>query len=272
MVAAQVAERGARFSPEQVAAHEQMLEERVFQVESKWPQFRRMLDDLKALASEMPSGSTVVCLERTLLYGGYSLFAPLFPRQDFVSIDCSPGSANERGAYNAAMVDDERFVPVPTTRRAAAEATGLADASVDLVLVPNLVHHVQDQTALFSEMARILKPGGRGYIFEPLVRELHQMPDDYVRYTPWGFQSQLEAVGLSYDRYLPEGGPFTAIAYCWTQALEYFPEDMRAEMERWFYDEHFKKLRKWDAAYGERNLKRQHTTFPTAFGIFFHRP
>ena len=272
MVATAVADRAPTLSPERVAAHERMLEERVFQVDTKWPQFRRLLQDLRALAAEMPAGATVVCLERPLLYGGYSLFAPLFARQSFVSVDCSPGSAEGRGAYNAGMVDDARFVPVPTTCRAPAEATGLPDGSADLVIVPNLVHHVQDQTGLFAEMSRLLRPGGRGYIFEPLVRELHQMPDDYVRYTPRGFQVQLEAAGLVYDREVLEGGPFTAIAYCWTQALEYFPEEKRAEMERWFYDRHFPELLAWDEAHGARNLKRQHTTFPTAFGIFFHRP
>src|ERR687895_155482 len=105
MVATAVADRAPTLSPERVAAHERMLEERVFQVETKWPQFRRLLEDLRALAGEMPAGATVVCLERTLLYGGYSLFAPLFSRQKFVSVDCSPGTAEGRGAYNAAMVD-----------------------------------------------------------------------------------------------------------------------------------------------------------------------
>ena len=128
------------------------------------------------------------------------------------------------------------------------------------------------ESGLFDEIARLLRPGGRGYIFEPLLRELHQMPDDYVRYTPRGFQVQLERAGLVYDRFIPEGGPFTAIAYCWTQALEYFPEEKRAEMERWFYGQHFPDLVAWDHEYGAHNLKRQHTTFPTAFGIFFHKP
>ena len=276
MVAAPLSDRDATrldaTAPERVAAHRRMLDERVFQVETKWPQFRRMLADLDCLAAETPPGATVVCLERTLLYGGYSLFGPLFSKHDFISVDCSPETAEDRGAYNAGMVDDDRFVPVPTSRRAPAEDTGLPGGSADLVIVPNLVHHVEDQPGLFAEIARLMRPGAQGYIFEPLLRELHQMPDDYVRYTPRGFEVQLEQAGLAFDRFLPEGGPFTAIAYCWTQALEYFPEEKRAEMERWFYDRHFPELVAWDEAYGARNRKRQHTTFPTAFGIFFHKP
>src|SRR5690606_28153542 len=96
---------GEGFTSDQIAAHRRMLEERVFQVETKWPHFRRLIVDVAALAEGSATGDRVVCMERSLLYGGISLFAPFFHRQDFVSVDCSPGSATERGAYNAAMVD-----------------------------------------------------------------------------------------------------------------------------------------------------------------------
>lgn len=263
--------QGERFTPGQIAAHRRMLEERVFQIETKWPHFRRLISDMADLAERSAAGDRVVCMERSLLYGGISLFAPFFHRQDFVSVDCSPGSASERGAYNEAMVDDDRCLIVPTTLRAAPEDTGLADASVDLVIVPNLVHHVADQRGLFAEIERLLKPGGQGYIFEPLLRELHQAPDDYLRYTPWGFERQIIEAGMVYERFIPEGGPFQAVAYCWTQALEYFPPEKRAEMERWFYGGHLHELMNWDETYRD-NLARQHTSFPIAYSIYFHKP
>lgn len=259
------------FTPEALDAHQRMLEERVFQVETKWPQFRLLIADMRRLADEMPEGAQVVSLERTLLYGGLSLFAPFFHRQDFISVDCSPDSAQGRGAYNSTMVDDPRCLAVPMRHRGQPEKTGLPSGHADLVLVPNLVHHVRDQQGLFAEMVRLLRPGGRGYIFEPLVRELHQAPDDYVRYTPWGFEEQLRAAGLVFDRHEAEGGPFTAIAYCWTQALEYFPPDKRADMERWFYGTHMKELVAWDTEHRDNHVRR-HTTFPTAFSIYFHKP
>ena len=274
MSAATVQPRAAErqhFSEAELDLHQQMLEQRVFQIGTKWPHFRLLVDDMRRLSREMPAATRVVCLERGLLYGGLSLFAPFFHRQDFVSVDCSPDSAEQRGAYNRAMVDDERCLIVPGALRAPAENTGLPSGSADLVLVPNLVHHVADQRGLFAELARLLKPGARGYIFEPLVRELHQAPDDYLRYTPWGFERMIGDVGMIYDRFVPEGGPFQAIAYCWTQALEYFPPDKRAEMERWFYDKHFKELMAWDDRH-TKNLARQHTSFPMAYAVHFHKP
>ena len=113
-----------------VADHITMLEERVFQVRTRWPHFRLLLADLQKLAQTMPASATVVSLERTLLYGGISLLAPIFHRQNFVSVDCSPHLAEERGAYNAAMVDDPRTVRIPFSKRGSEVVTGLDDDTV----------------------------------------------------------------------------------------------------------------------------------------------
>lgn len=254
-----------------VAEHLAMLEERVFQIKTKWPHFRQLLGDLKRLSQEMPASATIVSLERTLLYGGFSLIAPLFARQNFVSIDCSPAGADERGAYNASMLNDPRTIRIPYSFRSTELETGLPDGSADLVMVPNLVHHVADQERLFDELVRITRPGGRIYIFEPLLRELHQIPEDYLRYTPYGLQRVMETRGLTAEHLELEGGPFSAVAYCWDQALQYFPPGKREEMERWFRNELFPKLLQWDEQYPE-NLVRKHTAFPVSFSLIARKP
>jgi len=259
-----------RHSDADVAAHVDMLEERVFQIRTRWPHFRLLLNDLKELARALPDGAKVISLERTLLYGGISLFAPLFSRQKFISVDCSPEVANERGAYNAWMVDDARVIRIPYSVRGTELDTGLPDGSADLVLVPNLVHHVADQERLFDEMARITHSGGRLYVFEPLLRELHQIPEDYLRYTPYGLQRVMARRGLIADEPHLEGGPFSAAAYCMDQALQYFPPEKRQEMQRWFDSEFFPNLIKWDEE-NPANLVRKHTSFPVAFSILAHK-
>lgn len=260
-----------RFSDAALRGHAAVLAERVFQVERKWPHFGLLLEDVERLAREMAPGACVVSMERGLLYGGCSLVAPFFQDQDFISLDCSPASADSRGAYNAAMVDDPRFLFVPTTHRGSIEETGLDDGIADLVLVPNLVHHVADQDALFAEMARITRSGGAVHVFEPLLRELHQEPDDYLRWTPYGLSRALAKAGFDPEAPRTTGGPFEAIAYCWAQALEYFPEDQRDAMARWFYDQHMPELLAWDREHTE-NLSRKHTSFPVAFSVRARKP
>lgn len=251
--------------------HVEVLRTRVFQVETKWPHFQLLIDDVIAMAERLPAGARIVSLERNQLYGGFSLFAPLFERQDFVSVDCSPESAGVRGAYNSAMVDDPHFIRVATTMNAPVDAVPLADASADVVVIPNLVHHIEDQDAMFGEAKRLLRAGGELYVFEPLVRELHQVPDDYLRYTPYGLASVLKRLGLEPGEPRMEGGPFSVIAYCWTQALQYFPEGERAARQKWFEEEHFPELMALDAAHPD-NQVRKFTSFPMGFALSAFKP
>ena len=81
----------------------------------------------------------------------------------------------------------------------------------------------------------------------------------------------LRAAGLFPDEPELEGGPFSAIAYCWTQALEYLPPEERARMQHWFDTEHFPQLMRWDDAYRE-NLVRSHTCFPVSFSLKAEKP
>ena len=254
-----------KFSEEQLNKHSQILADKVF-LTDRLPHFELLLREVKELANNSASNATVVSLERGLLYGGYSLIGPYFHNQNFISVDSSPLSADERGAYNRDKVLDEDFLQVPITTRAPIENTGLNDAIADLVLVPNLVHHIANQEALFSEMARITKPNGKVFVFEPILRELHQIPDDYLRYTPYGMHEIMRKVGLTPIDTKLDGGPFSAIGYCWLQALEYLPEQQRKETEEWFYNEHWPQLKQWDTQFTD-NLVRKHTKFPVGFSI-----
>ncbi len=253
------------FSTDQLDKHTQILADKVF-LTDRLPHFDLLLREVRDLAEHALPGSTVVSLERGLLYGGLSLVGPYFHQQNFTSIDSSPASADDRGAYNKDKVVDENFLRVPITKRAPIENTGLDDNMADLVLVPNLVHHIADQHALFSEMARITKPNGKVFVFEPTLRELHQIPDDYLRYTPYGMYEIMRQVGLDPIDTKLEGGPFSAIGYCWLQALEYLPAEERKQAEQWFYGEHWPQLKQWDKKF-TKNLVREHTKFPVGFSI-----
>jgi len=254
------------FTNEALGGYMQMLRERVFETENAHQYFELLLEDIVEQSNILSEGAVVVALERTLLYGGYSLLGPLFHRQRFISVDCSPPSADERGAYNSHMFDDPRALHVKYDRRSPEHATGLSSGSADLVIVPNLVHHIRDQQALFKEMARILKTGGQAYVFEPLVRELHQAPDDYLRYTPFGLAEIFSQHGLREERTRTTGGPFSVIAYCWSQALQFFPDSERAKMQHWFETEELPRLTTWDRQH-KANLVRGKTSFPMAFSV-----
>ena len=84
-----------------------------------------------------------------------------------------------------------------------AEATGLADGSVDAVFDFAIIHHVPDWRAAVAEVARVLRPGGRFYYSEvtkhaldrPTYRLLFDHPE-HDRFTAADFVAALEGHGL----------------------------------------------------------------------------
>jgi len=246
-------------------SHLKVLEESVFQVETKWPQFKLLLEDISILSKEFRNNEKVVSFERTLLYGGYSLIAPLFKNVNFISIDCSPKNAEDRGAYNYEMINKKGFEKILHHQRNDIIRTQLEAATADLVIVPNLVHHVREQDELFSELNRICKVGGKVYIFESILRELHQEPNDFIRYTPYGLSEILKIHGFDIIKEDRIGGVFDAIRYCWIQALEYIDGNDQHKYKEWF-KEHEKELISMDRKY-KSNITRENTSFPTGFSI-----
>jgi hypothetical protein len=204
--------------------HIAMLKERVFQI-ARWPHYQLLLDDLQELVERAGTPSDaddvtklkVLSLERTLLYGGKSMFAPIFYGHDYRIREASPESAYERGPYNADMVGPQ-FMEYGKP-----SSPGMWSHHYDLVIIPNAVHHapVSDHSMLFSDCGAVLRPGGYLYIYEQFIEEIHQKPDDYVRYTPDGLCSLLQAAGYQIEWVRTTGNIFTSTAFLLDNILEY---------------------------------------------------
>ena len=125
------------------------------------------------------------------------IFAPFFQKANFTSNDCSPKSAEERKDYNRSLINDARFIDIECQSiRCTPDNLEVQSNTADLLMIPNLVHQVAYQSGLFTEAFRVTKPGGRLFVFEPILRELHQESDDFLRYTPYGMIQSLETVGF----------------------------------------------------------------------------
>ena len=105
----------------------------------------------------------------------------------------------------------------------------------------------------------------KDYIFEPLIRELHQEPEDYGRFTPYGLRNKLKKLGFKNFKIQLNGGPFTAAAYCWDQAIQYLPIKKRKKEINWLNKKisYYKSLDKKFS----KNLVRKNTSFPVSFSI-----
>jgi ubiquinone/menaquinone biosynthesis C-methylase UbiE len=80
------------------------------------------------------------------------------------------------GATELGILERCRFVEAP-----ADDLAGIEDESVDVVTTRSVLIYVTDKQAAFREFARVLRPGGRISLFEPINR-FGQSPGTF-----WGF-------------------------------------------------------------------------------------
>ncbi|HYC90133.1 MAG TPA: class I SAM-dependent methyltransferase [Thermoanaerobaculia bacterium] len=70
------------------------------------------------------------------------------------------------------------------------------DASVDTIVCTEVLEHVPDTAAAFSEMARLVRGGGVILITTPFAYPLHEEPHDYVRLTARAIEALAARNGL----------------------------------------------------------------------------
>jgi len=86
------------------------------------------------------------------------------------------------------------------------EKIDLSDESVDTVLCTDVLEHIYRPARLWSEIARILKCGGKAIIGTPFYYWIHEAPHDYYRYTRFALERHAEDARLDVVSIEPIGG------------------------------------------------------------------
>lgn len=121
---------------------------------------------VEAVLKQVPAGSRIVDLG-----AGGRLIAPGVLCVDFIPF-----------AHTGLVADVQRLP--------------FRDGSVDLVFATGLLEHVEDDKALLSEIARILRPGGIAHIELPFLQQYHEDPIDCRRLTIPGLEREMKRYGL----------------------------------------------------------------------------
>lgn len=74
------------------------------------------------------------------------------------------------------------------------------EASLDAILLMNVLEHVYDARALLESLGRMLKPGGVLVVAIPFLVKMHQVPVDFARYTHYSLQRFAADHGLEITR------------------------------------------------------------------------
>ena len=78
--------------------------------------------------------------------------------------------------------------------------------AVDTILCTDVLEHISQPEHLFSEMARIMKPGGHMILTVPFMYWIHDSPYDYHRYTKFKLADFCERNGLEVVEISKYGG------------------------------------------------------------------
>lgn len=102
-------------------------------------------------------------------------------------------------AYDLGVADRCRFAVA-----AADDLTGVEDTSVDVVTTRSVLIYVKDKQRAFREFYRVLRPGGRVSLFEPINRFRLPLPPGWLgRYHLPGLEPLVARVRAVFERIQP---------------------------------------------------------------------
>jgi len=99
----------------------------------------------------------------------------------------------------------------------------LDNMAYDTILLTDVIEHVLNVEILFSEISRILKPGGMLIIGVPFMYWLHEEPHDYQRLTSYKLQILCKRNKLNVVSLTPYGGPVEILCDITSKCLANWP-------------------------------------------------
>ncbi len=103
------------------------------------------------------------------------------------------------------------------------KALPFRDGEFNTIILSDVLEHIADPGLLWSEMARILSPGGKLIMNTPFIYCLHEQPHDYYRFSNHALQRFAELNGFNVVYLEPLGGTPEILADIFCKHLQFVP-------------------------------------------------
>ena len=178
--------------------------------------------DIKAVAV----GSRLVA---DITAAGYSVLLPQYARGRLLDLGCGTvplyamyqpyvqeNTCVDWGGsfHNAQHLDYELDLNQPLP---------FANGEFDTIILSDVLEHIAEPMALWTEMARLLAPNGRIILNVPFFYCLHECPHDYYRYTVFALQRFAEKAGLTVIQLQATGGSVEVFADMMAKHFQFVP-------------------------------------------------
>ncbi|MEW6200930.1 MAG: methyltransferase domain-containing protein [bacterium] len=95
----------------------------------------------------------------------------------------------------------------------ALDALPFRDETFDGIICTQVLEHVREPEMVLRELFRVVKSGKKLYLTVPQEWYLHQVPNDYYRYTKFGLQYLFKKACFTVERIEPMGGYFLFMSH-----------------------------------------------------------
>ena len=252
--------------------YKEFLKTEVFKTD-EYLQFSLLLDAISQF--DIDTHNHTAILERAYIYSGKSIFSGLVEKSKASVIDYKCLSASERSGFQASWIEKATFNFQEANHQikdlGAKYEFSFDSLDCDSLIIPNVLHHCRDFKGLLEQIVYKFPNLDEILIFDSYLREEHQIPDDYQRYTPSGLKTLLNDLNFQLTRQDEVGNVFDAILYFISQAQEVLKFPELSETRKLLNVTVIPNLKQVRESEKYRPLGRAHANIATGFAMIFKK-
>ena len=199
--------------------YKEFLENKIFKVD-KQASFTIMFEMFDLISNYSEKS---IILERSYIYAGKSIFSGLLDNECDI-IDYRPYMSSEKKDFQSEWISNTAYQFDMAKSTIIEDESSIIskdlESNATILIIPNVLHHCRDLQITLKKILDNCTNINKIFIFDSYLRESHQNPDDYCRYTISALDYILKK--FNYKRFYKKefGNIFDAMLYLFDQARE----------------------------------------------------